>query len=188
METLANQEKSESEFSLSALEGFATYLRNLDTTRDRVVMLLLSGGFSRDPGRRFYEVIDRLALRSMNNDPLRLTGYKKSNFDFESELKKTVGKLSRSNVTIYTVDTRGAVRRKEYQDSLIEIADETGGISFYNSVNFKEGFKRIVQDLKHQYVICYSPPQNRKSGVYHRIKVVCKKHDVDLRYRNGYFN
>ncbi len=187
VESLANQEKSESEFSLSALESFAGYLSE-QSSHERIVMLLVSGGFSRDPGRRFYEIIDRLALRALNNDPLKFTGFKRSNFDFERELRKTVGKLSRSNVTIYTLDTRGTARRKEYQESLISIADETGGTSFYNSLNFKEGLNRVMQDLQHQYVLCYTPPFNQKSGVYHKIKVSSKREQVDLRYRNGYFN
>jgi len=186
VETLADQEKSESEFSLSTLGSFAAYLTAQDS-HEQIIMLLVSGGFARDPGRRFYEIIDRLALRALNNDPLKLTGFKRSNFDFESEMRKTVGKLSRSNVTIYTMDTRGSARLKEYQDSLIEIADETGGTSFYNSLNFKEGFTRVLRDLEHQYVLCYSPPARKKQGVYHKIKVICKKNDVDLRYRNGYF-
>jgi VWFA-related protein len=186
-ESLANQEQSESEFSLSALESFSGYLTANDP-HEQIIMLLVSGGFSRDPGRRFYEIVDRLALRALNNDPLKMTGFKRSNFDFESELKKTVGKLSKSNVTIYTLDTRGSVRRKEYQDSLIEIADQTGGISFYNSLNFKEGFGRVMKDLDHQYVLCYSAPSHQKQGTYHKIKVVCKKPDTDLRYRNGYFD
>ena len=187
VETLADQEKSESEFSLNALESFAGYLTDAGP-REQIIMLLVSGGFARDPGRRFYEIVDRLALRALNNDPLKLSGFKRSNFDFESQMRKTVGKLSRSNVTIYTLDTRGTVRVKEYQDSLIEIADETGGIAFYNSINFKLGFSRVMKDLQHQYTMCYSPPLRQKTGIYHKIKVVCKKNGVDLRYRNGYFN
>jgi VWFA-related protein len=187
VETVADQEKSESEFSLGALESFADYL-NDSGPREQIVMLLVSGGFARDPGRRFYEIVDRLALRSLNYDPLRVSGYKGSSFDFEGQMRKTVGKLSRSNVTIYTLDTRGTVRMKEYQDSLIEIADETGGIAFYNSLNFKQGFSRIMKDLEHQYTMCYSPVPHQRTGIYHKIKVVCKKSHTDLRYRNGYFD
>jgi VWFA-related protein len=187
VETLADQEKSESEFSLRALESFASYLTDADP-REQIVMLLVSGGFARDPGRRYYEIVDRLALRALNNDPLKLSGFKRSNFDFETQMRKTVGKLSRSNVTIYTLDTRGTVRVKEYQDSLIEIADETGGFAFYNSLNFKQGFSKIMKDLEHQYTMCYSPSSHQRAGIYHKIKVLCKKNNVDLRYRNGYFN
>jgi VWFA-related protein len=187
VETVADQEKSESEFSLGALESFADYL-NDSGPREQIVMLLVSGGFARDPGRRFYEIVDRLALRSLNYDPLRVSGDKGSSFDFEGQMRKTVGKLSRSNVTIYTLDTRGTVRMKEYQDSLIEIADETGGIAFYNSLNFKQGFSRIMKDLEHQYTMCYSPVPHQRTGIYHKIKVVCKKSHTDLRYRNGYFD
>ena len=187
IETLANQEKEESEFSLDALESFAGYLENQHST-EQIVMLLVSGGFSRDPGRRYYDIVDRLANRSLNNDALKFTGFKTVNFNFDAELRRSVGRLAKSNVTIYTLNTRGTIRRKEYQDSLIEISRVTGGIAFYNSLNFTKALGDVVQDLSHQYVLCYSAPVHARQSEYHKIKVTCKQDNVDLRYRNGYFD
>ena len=72
------------------------------------------------------------------------------------------------------------------QDSLKQLADETGGLAFTNSQNFKAGFDNIARDLEHNYLLCYSPPGKKKEK-YHEIKVVCKRPWVKLRYRKGYF-
>lgn len=93
--------------------------------------------------------------------------------------------MNRLNVTISTLDTQGMGSPNEYRESLQQVAEETGGISFSNSQNFKEGFKEILKDFEHQYILCYSPPADRKPG-YRKIKVVSKKPGVKLRHRQGY--
>jgi VWFA-related protein len=75
---------------------------------------------------------------------------------------------------------------KYYQDLMFQMANETGGLAFDNSLNFKFGFNQIVQDLNHQYLICYNAPGHKKPGEYHEIKVKCKQRDTLLRYRKGY--
>jgi VWFA-related protein len=68
---------------------------------------------------------------------------------------------------------------------LQQVADETGGISISNSQNFKAGFQRILKDFEHQYILCYTPPPQKKEG-YRKIKVEVKRPGVKLRYRQGY--
>ena len=77
---------------------------------------------------------------------------------------------------------------KDFQESLDQIADETGGISFRNSNNFAKGFTDILKDSEHQYILCYSAPQHKKQGDYHQIKVVSLKPEIKLRFRKGYVN
>jgi VWFA-related protein len=107
------------------------------------------------------------------------------NFDFRKEMQKSIGKLNRLNVTISTLDTQGMSSTSEYRESLQQVADETGGISISNSQNFKAGFKTILKDFEHQYILCYTPPPQKKEG-YRKIKVVVKRPGVKLRYRQGY--
>ncbi|HSE39161.1 MAG TPA: VWA domain-containing protein, partial [Acidobacteriota bacterium] len=130
---------------------------------------------------------------------------KEVNFDLEKQIQKSVGKLNRYNLTLYAINTRGLtgsgpdVARidaassaldvnlaKDYQDTLSQIAQETGGISFQNSQNFKVGFDSILNDLSHQYLLCYRPPNHKRNGEYHSIKVVSKRAGVNLRHRLGY--
>ena len=113
--------------------------------------------------------------------------------------------MNRYNVTVYAINTRGMYSGEtasqtpllnmndptliaDYQDTLSQISEETGGLSFENSRNFKLGFDQIITDLGQQYLICYSPPPHKKAGEYHKIKVVCKKKGIDLRYRTGYLD
>jgi len=90
-------------------------------------------------------------------------------------------------VTLYSIDTRGNQTEKEYQDSLIQIASETGGLSFYNSDNFTVGLQRVQNDVRHQYLLCYSPPEHKSLGKYYTIKVNVLRSGVTVRHRDGYW-
>jgi VWFA-related protein len=182
----ANQDQEISEFTLKAVEKFAEHISTLSLGADPVVVYI-SGGFSVDPGRQYYDVVADIASAAVSSEEfLALSSVQESNMDMRREIKKTLGKLNRLNVTFYTIDAGGLGGSSEYQDSLVEIANETGGISFYNSQNFKIGFEQVITDLNHQYLLCYSPPPHSKPGEYHKIKVVTRKPGVDLRHRKGY--
>ena len=209
-ERYANEEKTDAQFTLAALDSFAAHAQQ-QRNGEHLVILLVSGGFNADPGRMYYDTIDRIAenrgysvggINWANQVP---NSVRKINFDVRREVESSVGRLNRQNVTLYTVNTRGmyvpggsitAFDRsffiqdnsylQDYQESLAQVADETGGTAFMNSQNFKLGFDRVLEDLDHQYILCFSPPAHPKKGDYHRIKVVSKKPGVNLRYRKGY--
>ncbi|MCI0411840.1 hypothetical protein L0222_03445 [bacterium] len=93
-------------------------------------------------------------------------------YDLQTDFKKLVGQLNRYNITFYTVSSRGPIddlmetirerdRRldvrdldflNEYQDFLSVMADQTEGLYFGNSLNFKRGFDAISTDLERQSV------------------------------------
>jgi VWFA-related protein len=128
-------------------------------------------------------------------------------YDLQKDFKKLVGQLNRYNITFYTVGSRGPINDlldtvrerdrtfhikdleflKDYEDFLALIADETGGLYFGNSLNFKRGFDAIQADLNHQYLLCYTPPSHTKQG-HRSIKVKVKKPGVKIRHRSGYFD
>lgn len=181
----ARAEQEDSEFTLKALESFANHLSNKEMT-GHIIVLYVSGGFTSDPGRQYFDIVDSLAENSVaTEDMLQFTMDRQFNFDFKRELQKSIGKLNRLNVTISTIDAQGLGSKAEFRESLQQVADETGGISFTNSQNFGTGLDRILQDFEHQYIICYSPPADSKSG-YRKIKVETKVPSVKLRYRQGY--
>lgn len=205
----AQQERNRSEFSVKALEALGAFLSK-ENANDHTVVIYVSGGFNSQPGRRYFELIDRVAEgRGFKSDnfifALRTGGSPTpEKFDLYPLLQKTIGKLSRYNVTLYTLNTRGIaaassntsmsnefeIQEAQYlpdlQQPLQQIADETGGLFFQNSRNFKFGLDKILNDLQHQYILCYKPPEAPANVDYFRIKVVCKKPGVELRYRKGY--
>lgn len=208
----ADEEKQNGEFSLAALESFAAHLQQL-RNGEHAVILFVSGGFNADPGRFYYDTIDKIAesrgysVGSSNWAAAVPSSVRQINFDVRREVKKSIGRLNRYNVTVYSVNTRGmyipggsitAFERdfviqngsylQDFQESLAEIAEETGGTAFMNSQNFKLGFDRVLQDLDHQYMICFNAPSHEKKGEYHNIRVVVKRPDIELRYRKGYMD
>ena len=185
-QSFARQEQEISEFTLQAVEKFSEHMTGLKLGDDPVVVYV-SGGFSVDPGRQYYDMVHDLASTATNTEEfMTLSQVQEHNLDMRREIRKTLGKLNKLNVTFYTIDTVGMGGSAEYQDSLVEMANETGGKAFYNSQNFKVGFKDVITDLNHQYLLCFTPPPHAKQGEYHRIKVVTKKSGVDLRHRRGY--
>ena len=205
----ATAEKSITDYSLAALGGFTDYLTKMDMG-EQMVVLFVSGGINIDPGRIYYDMAYRvgehLVLHQIRqNFQCLFKSSRDSNRDIQNNIKTSIGKMNRYNVTVYAINTRGMYSGEtvsqtpllnmndptliaDYQDTLSQISEETGGLSFENSRNFKLGFDQIITDLGQQYLICYSPPPHKKAGEYHKIKVVCKKKGIDLRYRTGYLD
>ncbi len=210
-QNFASQEKQASERSFGALESFGEYYSSRLNSKDHTVILFVSGGINVDPGRHYFDLINNFVTQKSEN--LNTVDFsasysgsiRENNFDLEEQIQKGIGKLNRYNMTLYAINTRGAVGSgpditrmestnsqvdfnlaRDYQDSLSQIAQETGGLSFQNSQNFKVGFDSVLTDLNHQYLLCYRPPDHKKHGQYHSIKVVSKRAGVNLRHRLGY--
>ena len=205
----ALQEKELSMQWLDSLRKFDDYIKKQPPESHKVV-LFFSGGISSTPGKQYFDLVRNSDLvQDMIGDEFNLArefpecSYEEG-YDLQNEFKKLVGQLNRYNVTFYNVSSRGPVNQlvdtipegrrlrsddlqflQEYQDFLAVMAQETGGVYFGNSLNFKKGFDAILNDLNHQYLLCYTPPAHKKSG-YHSIKVKTKKSGVKLRYRDGY--
>jgi VWFA-related protein len=183
---LATQEKDLSEYSLKAVQAFAEYLSK-ENLQDAAV-IYVSGGFSVDPGRQYYQIVDDFANSNDSSAPglLSVSINRDANLDLRNEIEQTFSRINRLNVTFYTIDTVGLGGAGEYQDSLAEMAEQTGGISFYNSQNYNLGFGKVLNDVSHQYLLCFQAPEHKNPSETHRIKVVVKRPDVEVRHRKGY--
>lgn len=198
------EDKDVSVYSMDALASFANYLEK-KADRERTVILYISGGFQSEPGRIYFKMLEQAGFTDLgSNAAVTNPGQiPENNYDFLREVQNGIGSLNRFNVTLYAINTRGLAGSgtdlsldnsyhdteafRDYQSTLDQIAHETGGVSFANSNNFKFGFDQVFTDLDHQYMLCYDAPQHRKQGEYHRIRVVCKRPGVTIRYRQGYF-
>lgn len=137
----------------------------------------------------------------------------------EGALRNLTELANRSSVVIYTVDPRGlvvpgmnaedsvvglrddpfAVQNKlrvrekqleESQQSLSNIAHETGGDAFLNQNDINRGIDRILDKQGSYYLIGYQPsgdsfdPQARK---FNKLTLKVKRPGLKLSYRNGFF-
>src|SRR6185503_3046726 len=72
------------------------------------------------------------------------------------------------------------------QDSLRELADETGGFASVNRNNVDEAFDRLVADTSSYYVLGYYPANERRDGRFRKIEVRVTRPGVTVRARRGY--
>jgi VWFA-related protein len=197
------EETQEVQVFLSSFDRFSKYLNEHSKKEDHTVVLLISGGINSRPGQQYWDMIYTIAGRQQEN-PLNEAG--RIGFDIRKAVQKSIGKLNRDNLTIYTISTRGQLEavddtfhsdrryapkdqkayREDYQNTLAQIAHETGGLAFENSLNFKHGFDAILNDLSTQYLLCYQAPEHDDDGEYHEIKVKSKVKGLKLRHREGY--
>ena len=207
----AKQEKFDAEKSLSAFPALGNYLKPF-LQGEHVSVIFVSGGINVEPGRQYYEivnkVVDRLGM-SLNAPELALqmpVSNREPNFDLRNEVRKSIGILGRQNITVYCINARGSMNPGldnieqsnpdlmvndptllgDFQETLDQVASETGGLSFKNSNNFSLGFDRVLQDSDHQYIVCYNSPGEKKKNEYREIKVVSLKSGINLRHRKGY--
>jgi VWFA-related protein len=89
-----------------------------------------------------------------------------------------------NNTAIYTLDPASEVGRRP--DSLLSLAEETGGRSFVGSNRPELQLPQIVRDSSAYYLLGYRAP-SPTDGKFHRIKVGMKKDGFEIRARSGYF-
>lgn len=207
---LAKEEKEQGLFTLRSLRSFGDYLSASDLG-DHTVIVYVSGGFTTDPGREYYSIVDS-AMAGYMSDPKseeadQIIQNEEQDNDVLNEIKNTAWYLNRLNVTLYSIDSRGMITPGQdvsqadsmrlsggrdyfsmhsHQEALNSLASETGGVAFVGSQNYQDCLSRMVQDLNHQYLLCYRAPEHDKRGEFHKIQVVSKRSGVNLRYRKGY--
>lgn len=197
------EETQEVQVFLSSFDRFSKYLTEHSDEKDHTVVVLISGGINARPGQQYWDMIYQIGGKQ---EELPLDEAGRIGFDIRKAVQKSIGKLNRDNLTIYTISTRGQLEavddifhsdrryapkdpkkyREDYQNTLYQIATETGGLAFENSLNFKHGFDIIMNDLSQQYLLCYQAPEHDDDGEYHEIKVKSKVKGIKLRHREGY--
>jgi VWFA-related protein len=122
--------------------------------------------------------------------------------DLARELAELTRAANRANVSFYTIDPRGLVGMpdldetvdqsewqdyiRKSQDSLIVLANETGGYAVVNSNDFDKALKRIDAETSDYYVLGYysSNPDPLKRN--RRIEVKLTRADLNIWSRKGY--
>jgi VWFA-related protein len=130
-----------------------------------------------------------------------------------TEAREAMSAAQRANVNIYGVDPRGLSLfgemidindRSDYpqleygtfrgflselrlaQESLIALAEETGGIAIVNSGDVVGGIGRIVLDNSRYYVLGYYSDTANWRGRFLKIDVRVKRPGLEVRARKGY--
>jgi len=105
------------------------------------------------------------------------------------DIRELEARLTSAQVAVYPVDARGLTlsTSTDSQETMLDIAHETGGRAYVNQNEIKFGVERAFQDSAASYTIGYYPENKKYDGKYRTIKVKVKRDGVDLQHRRGYF-
>jgi VWFA-related protein len=144
------------------------------------------------------------------------SGMDQTGIENESELRATVNAAVRSNMAIYTTDMRGlqampaggeaqnaSLRgRAVYsgaatlnainanfttQETLVSMADDTGGRAFLDTNDFSQVFRQVQEDTRTYYMLGYQSTNHARDGRYRRIVVRVNVPGVRVTYTRGYY-
>ena len=144
------------------------------------------------------------------------SGMTKTGVENQAQLRAAVNAAVRSNVSIYAVDSRGlqalppggiassaslrgvssysgaAVQNDldsnfASQETLVTIAEDTGGKAFLDSNDFSKAYAKVQADSETYYVLGYRSSNPSRDGRFRRIEVKLNRNDVKLEYRKGYY-
>jgi VWFA-related protein len=128
----------------------------------------------------------------------------------EEDMHRAITAATRNNVVIYPIDPRGltedgglaesetgpptdpgarleaSIARLERRQSLVAIANATGGFALSNSNSFEDTFDRIVQENSTYYVLGFSSTNDRRDGRFRKLEVRIKRPGLIVRGRSGY--
>jgi Ca-activated chloride channel family protein len=115
----------------------------------------------------------------------------------ERELKDAIQIAQRSETIVYVISTKsggmfgvqgGTVDRKEDKD-LKKLAEETGGRAFFTAevIELERSFSAIARELRSQYLIAYSPTNEKYDGKQRQIEVRLPGYkNLKVRTKTGY--
>ena len=181
----AREQRNNLTFTVRALQDFVTQMSGLPGKR---AIIYVSDGLPMTPGLEvFFEVQEQY------RDPGAISQSRE--FDAVAMFRSLVTSCASAGVTLYTIDARGlqselgieaenrqsrstlsaAMTRANYQDSLVYMADQTGGLAIVNTNDVAPGLKRIYDDFTTYYSLGYRLVPTGTDRL-HRIEVKVKNH------------
>ena len=129
---------------------------------------------------------------------------------FTEEIEHAARALNQANMAIYPVDARGLMAPARYSaansipldarspasglasdqgsfDTMILLADRTGGKASYNTNDIEGAVQRAIADGQYTYTLGFYPTHGKWDGRFHELKIHVKEKGLSLRHRKGYF-
>lgn len=134
-----------------------------------------------------------------------------------AELRAATDAANRADVSIYSIDARGLFatvpggdatasaatgnsmfsgasvfhqtdQREGSRDTLATLSTDTGGRAFFGLGDLSDAFPKIESENSGYYLIGYNlPPDVKRNGSWHAVRVKVNAPGAHVRYRNGYY-
>jgi hypothetical protein len=79
------------------------------------------------------------------------------------------------------------INRRGENDTLLDLARQTGGRAYLNTNDFGDAILRSIADGTSYYTVAFAPPKTNDKPSYHSLTVKLNRPDVKLNYRRGYY-
>ncbi|MCK4761142.1 MAG: VWA domain-containing protein [Candidatus Aminicenantes bacterium] len=102
-----------------------------------------------------------------------------------------IKKAEKSNSVIYSIGKKlGAYEDSQYQDLLRKISSSSGGMTFFfdKVEDIEKVYRRIRQDIRAQYILQFSPKDDKKRRRFRKINVKIKRKKYQIRTIKGYYH
>jgi VWFA-related protein len=188
-----------------SLNGLRELLDSLAGLPGRKMLIHVSDGIPSVPGQDLFQAVQqRFVDQSALSEAMA--------YDLSQRYVELAALANSNRVSFYTIDASGLrtgsgmgaenpainnvqgvssavemVRTSNLQDTLIDMADRTGGQAIFNTNDVADGLKRFARDFENFYSLGYRAPTLDR-GRYHRIEVQLKERPKGwrIRHREGY--
>ena len=186
---------------LASLRGLKELVGSLGGLPGRKAVLYVSEGLPMTAGEDLFALIDT-RFGKVASSQLMANRYR-----VRRDFRELVDKANANRVTFYTLDAAGNQAHQslsaEYgrsdasyievdftddmnrRETLMVMADGTGGRATLGTNNFTEGLERMASDFDTYYSLGYVPA-HQGEGRYHTIEVKVKRRGLQVRHRAGY--
>jgi VWFA-related protein len=111
---------------------------------------------------------------------------------YANRVRDIAAQFASSQIAIYPVDVTGLLPGSapdtfDRQQTLKDIAKETGGQAFVNQNDLHRGVELAFDDQAASYTVGYYPDDKKWDGGYRTISVKVNHEGVEVRHRRGYF-
>ena len=150
--------------------------KNVANIPGRKSLVWISGGFPLYIGER---------------DPI---GARSQRYNFSPLVSATAKMLANADLAVYPVDARGLWAPSGGRgyvlpnfDSMLAIAEGTGGHAYYNTNDISGSIRKAIDDSVSSYMLAYYPTNNNWDYSFRAINVKLARKGLQLRYRTGYY-
>jgi Ca-activated chloride channel family protein len=111
-------------------------------------------------------------------------------------LAEAIDVAKRSQVAVYTVGLLSESGGQKAEDSLVQIAEASGGRAFFPLTvdEARADMERVARDLREQYTLGYIPSNPSRSGEWRSVRVeisappgLARRAKLNATYRHGYY-
>jgi VWFA-related protein len=103
----------------------------------------------------------------------------------QRQATKRSGGVTREEATLE--ENANNVLRRSAQNSLADLAVNTGGILITNTNDLRPGLRHVTEDLHSHYELTYVPSNTNFNGEFRKVEVKVKRPGMLVRSRQGYY-